>query len=54
MTFSLFLYEIGARFNEAERLEWSDINAEKLRVKVKASKHGNEGTIKISKRLSTC
>jgi integrase len=49
--FSLFLYETGARFNEAERLEWADINHERKQITIKSSKNGKARTIPVSKKL---
>ena len=49
--FSLFLYETGARFNEAERLEWTDIDPERNKLSIKASKNGNARIINVSKKL---
>ena len=51
MIFSMFLYETGARKNEVERLEWPDLDTERNKVTVKASKNGTSRTIKISKHL---
>lgn len=49
--FSHFLDETGARVNEAERLEWTDINKEDRYVNVKASKNGNPRIIDVSENL---
>ena len=49
--FTKFLYETGARKNEAERLEWSDLDPERNNVIVKASKKCNSRIISISKEL---
>jgi len=49
--FSHFIYETGARVNEAERLEWTDLNREQNNVTVKASKNGKARTIPISQHL---
>ena len=51
ISFSTFVYETGSRLNEAERLEWTDINQEHNQVTVKASKNGKARTIPISKHL---
>lgn len=51
MIFSHFVYETGARVNEAERLEWTDINPEQNQVTVKSSKNGKARTLNVSKRL---
>jgi integrase len=37
--------------NEAERLEWTDINREQSQVTVKSSKNGKARTLNISKQL---
>lgn len=49
--FSLFIYETGARVNEAERLEWTDLDVERTKVTIKSSKNGNSRIIPISKTL---
>jgi len=49
--FSMFLYETGARANEAQRLEWTDLDQERNKVTIKASKNGNARIITISKQL---
>lgn len=36
---------------QAERLEWTDLDAERKKVTLKASKNGTSRTIKISKKL---
>ncbi len=51
VTFSRLLYETGARKNEAERLEWTDIDTERNKITIKASKNGNPRIIKVPKRL---
>ena len=51
--FSHFIYETGARVNEAERLEWTDINREQNQVTVRASKNGKARTIPISQHLTS-
>jgi integrase len=51
IVFSKFLYETGARSNEAQRLEWTDLDPERKNVTIKASKNGNARTISISKNL---
>jgi integrase len=51
IVFSLFLYETGARVNEAERLEWTDLDRERNKVTVKASKNGNARIVTVSKHL---
>jgi len=50
--FVKFLYETGARSNEAQRLEWDDLDKENNLVSIKASKNGNARTLKISKELT--
>jgi integrase len=47
----MFLYETGARKNEAERLEWTDLDYERNKATIKSSKNGTSRTIKISKQL---
>jgi integrase len=49
--FSYLLYETGARVNEGERLEWTDINLEHCQVTLKSSKNGKAGTVNLSKQL---
>lgn len=49
--FVKFLYETGARSNEAQRLEWTDLDPERRNVKIKASKNGNSRTLEISREL---
>ena len=51
MTFSKLIYETGARKNEAERLEWTDIDRERSKITIKASKNGNPRLITVSKQL---
>lgn len=51
MIFSELLYETGARVNEAERLEWTNIDQERNKITIKASKNGTSRTIKVSKNL---
>ena len=43
--------ETGARVNEAERLEWIDLDQERNKVTIKASKNGHARIISISKLL---
>jgi len=49
--YARFLYETGARANEAQRLEWTDLDRERKKVTVKASKNGNSRMISISEDL---
>jgi len=49
--YSMFLYETGARDNEAQRLEWTDLDRERMRVTVKASKNGDSRIVPISENL---
>ncbi|MFZ7138223.1 MAG: tyrosine-type recombinase/integrase [archaeon] len=49
--FSELLYETGARVNEAERLEWINIDQKRSKITIKASKNGTSRTIKVSKHL---
>jgi integrase/recombinase XerD len=51
MIYVRFLYETGARANEAARLHWTDLDRERRTVMVKASKHGNSRIISISEDL---
>ena len=51
MIYSKFLYETGARVNEAQRVEWTDLYRKRRKVTVKASKHGNSRIISISEDL---
>ena len=51
IVFSKFLYETGARVNEAQRLEWTDLDTERNNVSVKASKNGDSRVIRITKSL---
>lgn len=51
MIFSKFLYDTGARLNEAQRLEWTDINEKKNQVTVKASKNGKSRILDVSENL---
>jgi len=47
----MFLYETGARDNEAARLEWTDLDRERMKVTAKASKNGDSRIIAISENL---
>ena len=49
--FTLFVYETGARVNEAERLEWTDLDYERNKVTIRASKNGNARVLTVSKFL---
>jgi integrase len=51
VVFSNFLYETGARKNEAKRLEWTDLDKERKKVTIKASKNGNARIVSISDDL---
>lgn len=51
IAFSMLVYETGARYNEAERLEWTDIDAERCKVTIKASKNGKSRTITVTRQL---
>ena len=51
LAFSKLIYETGARKNEAERLEWTDIDRKRIKITVKASKNGNPRIITVSKKL---
>jgi len=49
--YSMVLYETGARDNEAQRLEWTDLDQERMKVTVKASKNGDSRITPISETL---
>ena len=49
--FTLLIYETGARVNEAERLEWTDLDHERNKITIKASKNGNARVLTVSKLL---
>ena len=49
--FSIFLFETGARRNEAQRLEWTDLDKERGIVTVKSSKNGNARSLSVSNGL---
>jgi integrase len=51
MTFSQILYETGARTNEAERIQWEDIDYTRKKIYIKASKNGNARFITVSDKL---
>jgi len=51
MTFSQILYETGARTNEAERIQWEDIDYARKKIYIKASKNGNARFITVSDKL---
>ena len=51
VVYARFLYETGARANEAQRLELTDLDRERNNVTVKASKHGNSRVLSISEDL---
>jgi len=51
MIFSTLIYETGSRVNEAERLEWTDLNQNLNQVTVKASKNGKSRIVLVSKHL---
>lgn len=51
MTFSQILYETGARTNEAERIQWEDIDYARKKIYLKASKNGNARFISVSDKL---
>lgn len=51
IAFTTFLYETGARTNEATRLEWTDINRERKQVNIKSSKNGFARTVTITTEL---
>ena len=49
--FCKFLYETGARKNEADLLEWTDLDPERNNVTLKASKKCNSRIVSITKDL---
>jgi len=51
MTFSQLLYETGARTNEAERIQWEDVDYARKKIYIKASKNGNARFITVSEKL---
>jgi integrase/predicted RNA-binding Zn-ribbon protein involved in translation (DUF1610 family) len=51
MTFSQLLYETGARTNEAQRIQWEDIDYARKKIYIKASKNGNARFITVSDKL---
>jgi integrase len=51
MIFSLLPYETEARKNEVERLEWTELDRERNKVSIRASKHSNARIVTVSKRL---
>jgi len=51
VVYSKFLYETGARTNEAQRVELTDLDIERNKVTIKASKNGDSRIIPISKNL---
>lgn len=48
IAFSKLLYETGCRTNEAERLQWDDIDYARKKVYIRASKRGNARFISAS------
>jgi len=52
IAFNILEYETGARYNEAERLEWTDIDVERCKITIKASKNGNARTLTVSRQLT--
>jgi len=51
IAFSRLLYETGCRTNEAERLEWDDIDYAREKIYIRASKRGNARFITITNVL---
>ena len=51
IAFSKLLYETGARKNEAERLQWTDIDCERKKLTIKASKNGNSRIVSVTRKL---
>jgi integrase len=51
VAFCKLIYETGARVNEAERLEWTDVDRERNIITIKASKNGKSRLIPVTKEL---
>jgi len=51
IVFSRLVYETGARINEAQRVEWTDLDPERNKITIKASKNGNARILTVSKEL---
>jgi len=51
MAFTSLLYETGCRTNEAERIQWDDIDYARKKIYIKASKNGNSRFISVSDNL---
>jgi len=51
IVFSRIVYETGARINEAQRVEWTDLDTERNKITIKASKNGNARILTVSKEL---
>ena len=51
VAFCTLIYETGARLNEAERLEWTDIDKERNIITINASKNGKPRLIPVPKKL---
>jgi len=51
IAFVQLLYETGCRSKEAERIEWTDLDVERRKISVKASKNGKPRIITVSKEL---
>ena len=51
IAFATLLYETGCRTNEAERLQWEDIDYARKKIYIRASKKGNARFITASENL---
>ncbi len=51
IVFSRLVYETGARLNEAQRVEWTDLDQERNKITINASKNGNARILTVSKEL---
>ncbi len=51
IAFSRLLYETGCRTNEAERIEWDDIDYARKKIYIRASKNGTARFITVSDNL---
>jgi len=51
IVFSRLIYETGARANEAQRVEWTDLDSERNKITIKASKNGNARILTVPKEM---
>jgi len=51
VVYSKFLYETGARTNEAQKLEWTELDNKRKKATIKSSKNGNARILPISETL---